>query len=486
MSIAAIANDARAHRPQSSRPAFQPALSPSAQAAGSLTHNAHPCYREPVGFSVKNRTEPRTRRALLASILLLCATIALPPACSPRTQPPERKAEIRFCFWGGFLELKLWEQLKALYERRYPDTTLHLDYAPGEYHRKLRLNLIAGTAADVIMVDDEFYPTYSKSGNLELLDPYIERDKDELHLDDFLPTSLESFTYEGKHFALPWDGFSVVIFYNCDIFDAADIPYPEDDWTWDDLRRLAIALTKDFDNDGRIDQFGFNITFTWRDAEPIIWSYGGRILTPDKKRFAMNTPETIAALQYLHDLKFKHHTIPQAGELSGMFGEIQILTGRVGMLMAPAYMMTNMRGVEAMRWDIVHMPTGPEGKATRLSWDGLAVYPGSRHKEQAWRFIKTVLSDEGQRIVAKLERDLPVRRSAALDAYVDAAVPQRIEKFFEAIEYGRLTPITVKYAEIDFAMQLEFDRFSLGKIDAATLVKNLEPEINRILSEETS
>ncbi len=282
---------------------------------------------------------------------------------------------------------------------------------------------------------------------------------------------------------MPWDGFSVLVFYNCDIFDAAGIPYPEDDWTWDDLRQLAIALTEDFDNDGRIDQFGFNITFGWLDAEPIIWSYGGNILTPDKKRFAMNTPETIDALQYLHDLKFKYRTIPQAGELTGMFGEIQILTGRVAMIMAPAYVLTNMLAVEAMRWDIVHMPTGPAGKATRLSWDGLAIYSGSQRKEQAWRFIKTVLSDEGQRIVGRLKRNLPVRRSAALDAYVDPDTPQKVGKFLEAIEYGRLTPITVKYAEIDLAMQLEFDRFSLGKIDATTLVKNLEPRINRILSE---
>jgi multiple sugar transport system substrate-binding protein len=137
-----------------------------------------------------------------------------------------------------------------------------------------------------------------------------------------------------------------------------------------------------------------------------------------------------------------------------------------------------------MRWDIVHMPTGPKGKATRLSWDGLAIYANSPHKEQAWRFIKTVLSDEGQRIVARLQRNLPVRRSVALDTYVARETPQKLGKFLEAVEYGRLTPITLKYAEMDMAMQLELERFSLGKIDATTLVQNLELRINRILSEE--
>ncbi len=433
-----------------------------------------------------SRSTSRTYCVLAALIVLVCAAIAVGLGCSSRTAPSEGKTRIRFSFWGGFLELKLWEELKALYEKLYPDTILQLEYSPGEYHRKLRLNLIAGTAADVLMVDDELYPAYAQSGSLENLERFIERDRDEFDFDDFLPTSLESFTYEGERFALPWDGFSTIVFYNCDIFDKAGIPYPKDDWTWDDLQRMAIALTRDLDNDGRIDQFGFDITFGWRDMEPIIWSYGGRILTPDKKRFAMNTPETIAAFQYLYDLKFKHHVIPQAGELAGMLVEIRILTGRVAIIMAPAYMMSIMRGVEAMRWDAVHMPTGPTGKASRLSWDGLAIYTESQHKEEAWRFIKMVLSDEGQRIVGALQRGLPVRRSAVVESYVDPETPQKEEKFLEAVEYGRLTPITVKYVEMDFAIQRELDKLSLGRIDPETMVRTLEPRVNRLLSEENS
>jgi len=431
---------------------------------------------------VKNRTESRRRFLLLLSILLLCAAIAGGPACSRRAEPPERKTEIRFCFWGSFLELKLWEELKALYERRYPDTSVFLEYSPGDYHRKLRLNFVSGTAADVIMVDDEYYPTYAQSGNLENLERYIERDSEELHLDDFLRTSLESFTYEGLRFALPWDGFSIVIMYNCDLFDRAGIPYPQDDWTWEDFRRIAIALTKDFDNDGRTDQFGCNIGFAWLDVEGLVWSYGGRILTADRSRFAMNSPEAIAALQYLHDLKFKYNVMPKAGELSGMSGEIQVLTGRVAMVQAPAYVMPVVRETGTMRWDLVHMPTGPAGKATRVSWDALAVYTGSQHKEEAWRFIKTVLSDEGQRTAGKFQRGLPVRRSAVIESYINPDTPQKEEKYLEAIDYGRVTPITTHYNEMMLAMQVAMERLHLRRTDPATMVRNLEPVINDILA----
>jgi ABC-type glycerol-3-phosphate transport system substrate-binding protein len=145
--------------------------------------------------------------------------------------------------------------------------------------------------------------------------------------------------------------------------------------------------------------------------------------------------------------------------------------------------MTIMRGVEGMRWDIVHMPTGPAGKATRVSWDGLAIYSGSQHKEAAWRFIKTVLSNEGQRTVGSLHRALPVRRWAVLESYIDPETPQQEEKYLEAMEYGRATPITVKYNEMLIAMQAPMEKLSLGKTDVVTTMRDLEPRINAILAE---
>jgi len=431
---------------------------------------------------VGNHSRPKLVSSALVVVLLVCSALGVATGCTSRREGPEKKTLVRFSFWGSFLELKLWEEMKALYEKRYPDVSLRLEYTPGEYLRKLRLQFISGTACDIIMVDDEFYPTYQESGNLEDLKEYIARDKDAFNFDDFWKTSLESFTYKKKQCALPWDGFSTLMFYNCDLFDKAGVPYPNDDWTWEDFKRLAIQLTKDFDNDGRIDQFGCNVVFSWLGLESVVWSFGGQILTPDKKRFAMNSRKTIAALQYIYDLKYKYHTMPQAGELSGMMGEIQLLTGRVAMLPGGAFAVSTMRGVEAMRWDVAHMPTGPAGKSTRVSWDGLAIYSRSKHKEKAWQFIKLVLSDEGQRLIGSLQRAVPVRKSAAYATFVNPQTPQKEEKFLEAMEYGRLTPITVKYAEMDIVMRNELDKLSLGVTDPATMVRTLEPQINRILS----
>jgi len=421
-----------------------------------------------------------TRKAGASCGLLL--SLLLGVQC---TRPDDRqgKTRIRFSFWGSFVELQLWEEMKALHEERHPEVVVDLQYSPGEYHRKLRLQFISKTACDVIMVDDEFFPTYCSAKHLLDLEPFIEERTEWLRLEDFLPTSIESFTYKGTRYAMPWDGFSMLVFYNKDLFDREGLPYPEDNWTWQEFRELSRALTKDLDGDGKIDQFGCNLGFDWLSVEPLIWAYGGHILTKDRSRCAMQSPETIAALQFIYDLKFEDRVMPGTGELSGMATEIQILTGRIAMLQAAAYILNNMRDVEAMRWDVVHVPSGPAGKATRVSWDGLAVYAHSDHPREAWQFIETVLSDEGQRLLGSLQRAMPVRRSAVLSHYVTEDTPQKEEKFLEAMEYGRPTPITEAYGEMQIVMANELERLSLGSSTPAETAAALQRKVDEILAD---
>lgn len=414
-------------------------------------------------------------------VLFLASALLL--ACSCQKTPEPTQEVVRFSFWGSFIEWKLWEDLKARFEELHPDVELQLQYAPGEYGRKLRLQLISETACDIIMVDDEFLPTYGEAGHLLDLGSLIERDRVELALEDFLPTSLESFSYKGTQFGLPWDGFNTLCYYNKDLFDEAGLPYPSDDWTWQDFQRLAIALTRDLDGDGRIDQYGCNLGFGWLDVEALIWSWGGDILSPDRTRSVLNSPQNLEALTFLHDLKFKYHTMPQVGELSGMAREIQILTGRVAMIQAPAYILSTLRDVEAMSWDLAHMPTGPSGKASRVSWDGLAIYAKSQHVETAWAFIKLVLSPEGQRAIGKLQRAVPVRRSSAWDSFVDPKTPQQEEKFLEAMSYGRLTPITTHYTEMHLTYGSDLERLALGTASVEEVLRVLDQKTNEILNE---
>ena len=77
-------------------------------------------------------------------------------------------------------------------------------------------------------------------------------------------------TAKGEQYAFPFDLDIPALFYNKELFDAAGIEYPNDKWTWDDMLKAAIALTKDTDGDGQPDQYGFtNWYFHWAT---LVWA----------------------------------------------------------------------------------------------------------------------------------------------------------------------------------------------------------------------
>lgn len=415
-------------------------------------------------------------------------TVMLLSAGCPRAVPDAGKLPVRFSFWGNFKDFALWQDLITLFEEQHPTIRIKMEYIAARYEDKLPLQLMSGTAADVILMDDEIFPAYAVRGYLEDLRPYMERDAQELDLDRFLPTALESFNYRGFQGGMPWDGNVILIFYNKDMFDQAGIPYPEDGWTWNDFREISKRLTRDVDGDGRTDQFGNNLSFAFLPTLPLIWSFGADVLNADRTAFALDSPEGREALQFQYDMKYIDHSIAWTGELEGFMDEVMLLTGRVGMVMAGSYMMLTLGTVkDGMRWGLAHLPRGPRGdRYTRMTWDGISINrdTSTAKKEASWTFIKFLLSEESQAMIARSGRAMPVRREYVLKYYCRDDTPVREEVALEATEYGRLTPITPKYLELRQIITRGMDilNYNTGTVDDALAL--MKPEINAALRRE--
>jgi multiple sugar transport system substrate-binding protein len=406
--------------------------------------------------------------------------------CS-RSNDLDRRTVVRFSFWGNFRDFALWREMQTAFEKANPDVRLKLEYISGNYHQKLPLQLISKTAADVILMDDEIYPAYAIRGYLEDLKPYMERDAKELGVDKFLPTAMESFTYRDFIGGLPWDGNSVLIFLNTDLFAKAGVPLPDKNWTYDDLRRISKQLTKDLDGDGRPDQFGSNLFYGFMPVEPVVWSFGGDMLNADRTACSLDRPEAMAALQFIYDLKWKDHSTAQLGELQDIGDEVSLLTGRVAMVLAGSYVMATLKSAkDAMHWDVTVPPAGPNGlRYTRVTWDGISLNKNTSPEKKAagWRFIKFLLSEEGQAMVGRSGRAFPVRRDYAEKYFVDPKSEAREEVALEATEYGRLTPMTPKFLELFNTVGSDLSALQFGSKTPAQVVAVLKPKVDKILSQ---
>ena len=114
--------------------------------------------------------------------------------------------------------------------------------------------------------------------------------------------------YDGKAHALPLEVDVVPMFVRTDLLKEVGMEVPK---TLAELRTASQAILKA--NPG-ITPFAMTLS-TANDAESfarmIVWSYGGAMFAEDGKAITWNTPETVAAYQYLADM-FAEGTIPRS------------------------------------------------------------------------------------------------------------------------------------------------------------------------------
>jgi hypothetical protein len=197
--------------------------------------------------------------------------------------------------------------------KQYPNVKIEFENVGSgtDYWIKLQTMIAGGTAPDVIYpATHNAYALASKNA-LVYVDDFAKRDK--IDLAKYDPTVLDLYKTAGKVHCLPIDSAAVAVFYNKNMFDAAGVSYPKEGWTWDDYLATMQKLSKDTNNDGKIDQFG---TAVWNSYWPVVvWSKTGHNTFDDPRnpsKFLMDDA-AIEAIQYLGDLTNKYHVMPSSG-----------------------------------------------------------------------------------------------------------------------------------------------------------------------------
>ena len=130
----------------------------------------------------------------------------------------------------------------AAFEAANPDIKIELQDTPStEYITKLNTQLNGGSDVDMFFVKEaDKTKTFYDRGQLTDLTPYIEASG--IDMADYNGTDA-NFIFDGKVYGMPVRTDQYVLFYNKDIFDAAGVPYPDDDMTWTEFEDLALQLT---------------------------------------------------------------------------------------------------------------------------------------------------------------------------------------------------------------------------------------------------
>ena len=294
------------------------------------------------------------------------------PVAEPATPKPaagtcpievEPNATITFSGWGDESEQAVYKATIERFKAVCPTVTVNYTPIPADFQTKLKAQMAGGTAPDVFYVDDQLMTAFAPTEQILALDEFMAQAK--VTKADFIPALLTIFTQNNKIYALPKDWGTLGLVYLPEVFKEVGIPEPTDKWTWTDLRAAAQKIAAG----GKYG--GFCMGADWARFSPFATSYGNAFVSKDLKTATLDTPEVLAAAQFVADM-FKEKSLVRAADVSaGWCGEA-IGKKLVGMTTEGGWMVNFMRNDYAdVEWKAVPLPTGSAGQADVIFTNGI-------------------------------------------------------------------------------------------------------------------
>lgn len=167
----------------------------------------------------------------------------------------------------------------------------------------------------------------------------------------------------GDYYAFETPGtYGTGLHYNRDLFKKLGLPdlqelYNAGQWNWDKFMEIAKLATKDNDNDGKIDTYGYSgwATDTFRN---FTYANGGFIVDETAKTQGFTDPKTIEAAEFVNRLYNVDKVVKvKSGNKTDWNETNTFKDGDVAMFMTASW---NLGGL-TFDLGVVPMPTGPQG-----------------------------------------------------------------------------------------------------------------------------
>ncbi|KYG35278.1 ABC transporter substrate-binding protein [Alkalihalobacillus trypoxylicola] len=270
------------------------------------------------------------------------------------------------------------EELQEKWNFNYEVVEVGWDDWVGNY---IRSTLAGDPVADIVHVlSPALYPNLISNGIV-----YPVSDLGVIDYDDvkWSESSKEASEFEGKYYSLTPNGVTMrdAIFWNKTLFDDLGLPdlyelYENGEWTWEKMMEIADMATRDTNNDGETDIFGFAAeNLAWK----FIYSNGHESITKmnDGIEINMNDQKVIEALEFYQSATTDYgHTIRDWYEgAEWFFRYSDFADGIVAMVSAewwvPGSYWTD--GRMQGEYGMVPFPTGPSND-TPVSYGYEAAY----------------------------------------------------------------------------------------------------------------
>ncbi len=431
----------------------------------------------------------QTRRAMLAG-----AGAAMMAACGQtETAAPAAatKATGKALFWQwGAVYVDGFQTLVNEFNEKKTGVTVEFD--PGVssgYWDKLTAAMAGNVGPDVFLMNTNAR-TWATQGQLRAVDDLVKKDK---AAQDASGATLKAFKewYDlgGKQMGWPWDYSTILTMYNVGYLKEAGLKLPSelgDKWDWNTFRDYGQKLNKPGQRWGTFSEASYETG--WLN---FVRANGGDYFTEDRKRCILGDPKCVEAMEYLVGLVQKDRYAPTRDEASAATGKVNMfINGQLAMGTYGDWSMTDVvkKASANLEWDVAPIPfkNGKTGNSANLR--GLVISSQSRNHEQAFEWMKFLLTKPVQDRVPKLFGEVPARLDSANEVYASAdkaGPPKGRASLKPAIAATKALPALDKIPPADFhgiSTPLINDAWD-GKISVREALTKAQNEINALIQQ---
>ena len=402
-------------------------------------------------------------------------------APAPSSTAPSSTAEDVTLHWAVWdINLTTYYQpLIDAYTALHPNVKIEMvDLGSSDYQNALITQLTGNADLDVVCVKDiPGYANLVKGGYLTgLNDQGIDA--------SLYGGTIEQITVDGNYYALPFRSDHWVVYYNKDLFDAANVPYPTNDMTIAQYDELARKMTS---GTGAEKVYGSHF-HTWRSAASLFAVLDGKNTVVDGKYdFMKDTYDWVLAEQ-TDGICQDYGTLKATQtHYSGVFFNNQAAMMNMGSWFIPTQIEKIGTGESlATNWGIVKYPH-PEGVpagTTLGTITSVAVNAASSKQEAAIDFVKFVGGEEGAAIIAETGTFPAIKSDDVLDLL--AAMPgfPTDENSKEALSTTQVyleMPMHDKAADIEVILNEAHDGIMTGAMSVEDGIKKMNDEVGALL-----
>lgn len=373
-------------------------------------------------------------KSLYKTVSLLFVTALLFAACAPAAAPtPERivetvtvretqivevpaeKAEIRLSGWvSSPAETALLESLLYKFSVENPDILVKYEPITGDYRQALLTSIAAGTEPDIYYMDIFWWQELARNEVILPLDDLMSGSG--VAREEFIPSLIEAFTFDGKTYGIPKDFNTLGMFYNTELFDNAELEYPTDDWTWDDLKTAAAALTDLSDPNRPV--YGFCTPADPGRFPVFVFQNGGMVMNEDYTDTLLDSDAAVGAAEFYTSFRAENiGAVPSdlgEGWQGTLFGK-----GQCAMVYEGGWLIPYLRDqFPTTRYGVVLPPAGPAGEGNLIFTVAWGISANTKNPEAAWAVVNFLTSEASQTTVLESGFALPSRASLQENDYL--------------------------------------------------------------------